>query len=251
MEELTLKDVLFFDTETTGVPPKNAKWDLDYKDYPHVVQLAWSFRGNHHSYIILPEGWEIPDEAAEIHGITTERAVMDGDLFDHVIIRFLADCIDAKLICAHNIHFDTSVIKANIVGNLGWDWFRMNDVESALFKGKRIDTMRPSMKWVDARTADGRLKFPKLEELFARCFPGQTFPAHDALEDVIAVEKCLPILVEKGICKLAVKEYPDETNAVTEQKTKPAPEPAKQSTEPSVKPNVDAGALELLNANDF
>lgn len=77
--------------------------------------------------------------------------------------------------------------------------------------------MRPTMKWVDARMANGRLKFPNLSELYSRCFPGESFPAHDALEDVKAVAKCLPVILELGLVELKVKEYPDE-------QAKPAPE---------------------------
>lgn len=51
-------------------------------------------------------------------------------------------------------------------------------------------------------------KFPKLEELFAKLFPGETFPAHDALQDVKALRRCVPELVEFGIIELKQKERP-------------------------------------------
>lgn len=38
-----LKDICFFDCETTGVPAKGLKWDADFNQFPHVVQLAWAF----------------------------------------------------------------------------------------------------------------------------------------------------------------------------------------------------------------
>lgn len=37
---MEIRDVLFFDTETTGIPDRAAHWDTDFMDYPHVVQLA-------------------------------------------------------------------------------------------------------------------------------------------------------------------------------------------------------------------
>ena len=186
---MTIEDVLIFDTETTGVPDRSFKWDVDYMAYPHIVQMAWIFKGKAESHIIRPDGWEIPDDTVEIHGITTEYALEHGESFSAVVDMFIQDCHDAGLICGHNIHFDTSIIKANILRELGREYYDANDVESALFKGKRIDTMRPTMKWVDARMANGRLKFPNLSELYSRCFPGETFPAHDALEDCKAVSK--------------------------------------------------------------
>lgn len=208
---MTINDVLFFDTETTGTPDRNASWALDYMDFPHVVQMAWIHGCKVESHIIRPDGWEIPQEATDVHGITTEYALEHGEPFAAVVDMFIQDCHDAGLICGHNIHFDTGIVKANILRELGWEYYDANDVESALYKGKRIDTMRPSMKWVDARMANGRLKFPNLSELYARCFPGESFPAHDALEDTKAVARCLPVLLENGLVELKIKEYPEQT----------------------------------------
>lgn len=214
---MTMDDVLFFDTETTGIPERSWNWDTDFEQYPHVVQMAWLHGCKVETHIIRPDGWEIPQETVDVHGITTEYALEHGEPFASVLDMFIQDCHDAGLICGHNIHFDTSIIKANILRELGREYYDANDVENALYKGKRIDTMRPTMKWVDARMANGRLKFPNLSELYSRCFPGESFPAHDALEDVKAVAKCLPVIVELGLVELKVKEYPDE-------QAKPAPE---------------------------
>ena len=216
---MTIDDVLFFDTETTGIPDRAHKWDVDFMEYPHVVQMAWIHGCKVENHIIRPDGWEIPQETVDVHGITTEYALEHGEPFASVVDMFIQDCHDAGLICGHNIHFDTGIVKANILRELGREYYDANDVETALYKGKRIDTMRPTMKWIDARMANGRLKFPNLGELYSRCFPGETFPAHDAIEDVKAVARCLPVILELGLVELKVKEYPEET-----------PEPAKEST---------------------
>jgi DNA polymerase-3 subunit alpha len=207
---MEIKDVLFLDTETTGIPDRAAKWDSDYMDYPHVVQIAWLHGCKAENHIIRPDGWEIPEDAQQVHGITTEYALEHGEPFAAVVDMLIQDCHEAGLICGHNIHFDTGIIKANILRELGREYYDANDVESALYKGKRIDTMRSTMKWVDARFASGRLKFPNLGELYDRCFPGETFEAHDALEDCKAVARCLPVLIENELVELKVKEYPDE-----------------------------------------
>ncbi len=267
---MELKDVLIFDTETTGVPERTAQWDLDYKDYPHVVQLAWMFGNKAESHIIYPDGWEIPEAATEIHGITTEYAKEHGEPFEFIVDMFIHDCLTAPLICGHNIHFDTSIIKANILREFGWEYYDNNEVESALFKGKRIDTMRPSMKWVDARMANGRLKFPRLEELYARCFPGETFPAHDALADVKACARCLPVLVDMELVELKVKEYPDAKLPMTGEEKANAPETAKngpnlgasisddklpvqaeKATQIENLTKISDAAAELLDQNEF
>ena len=47
-----MKDVLTFDCETTGFPPKGAKWDVDFVEFPNIVQLAWAVNEKERSYII-------------------------------------------------------------------------------------------------------------------------------------------------------------------------------------------------------
>lgn len=204
--------ILFFDTETTGVPEKDARWEEDYQNFPHIVEIAWNLGRKSESHIIAPVGWEIPKEATEIHGISQELAMAEGEPFELVIDTFIVDCLKADYICAHSIYFDTSIIKANILRSLGVDAFGYMQVNEALDKDKRIDTMRSTMKWVDARTPTGRLKFPRLEELFSRCFPTETFNAHCAMEDVRALVKCFPVLMENNLISFKKKETQTEAS---------------------------------------
>lgn len=205
-----IENILFFDTETTGLPPKNAKWDEDFAEFPYLCEIAWVFGRKTESHIIRPDGWTIPQEATDIHGITQKYAEEHGEPLAEVLGKFIEDCNNAHLICGHNLYFDISIIKANIMRSFGREFYNAENVEYALFKGKRIDTMRTSMKWVDARFSSGRLKFPSLVELYSRCFPGEEYQAHQALDDVKATARCLPVLVKEGLVELKVKEYPDE-----------------------------------------
>ena len=204
---MNLDDILIFDTESTGLPPKGCKWNENYQDFPYIVSIAWIIGEKQEYHIIKPQGYLIPEEATNIHGISTEQAIRDGENFADVITKFIQDSLNAGMICAHNIHFDTSIVKANILRYMGQSWFDGYLCEDALYKGKRIDTMTSSMKWVDARAMNGRLKFPNLSELYHRCFPHQDFNAHNALEDCRAVKSCLPTLLEKGLIKLEIKQY--------------------------------------------
>ena len=167
-------DFIYLSAFKTGLLPLGAKWDVDFAEFPNIVQLAWAVNEKERSYIIKPDGWEIPEASTEVHGITAERANAEGVTFADIIDEFLEDCEKA---------------------------------EDALFKGKRIDTMMKTIKFVGAIFANGRPgKFPTLEELYNKCFPGETFPAHDALEDVKACKRCIPVLVENGIIELKPKE---------------------------------------------
>lgn len=226
---ITYDDIVYFDTETTGLPPKVGTWETNFMDFPHICQLSWIYKGRENNYIIRPDGWEIPQEATNVHGITTEYALEHGEALEFVLNQFIGDCREAKLICGHNLYFDVSVIKSEYMRRNAYNGV----IEMALHKGKRIDTMRPAMKFVDARFSNGRLKFPRLEELYAKCFNGETFPAHDAIEDVRAVVRCLPVLVEKGIIELVVKDYETEQTKIPFAKT------AINAPQSQVTPKVD------------
>lgn len=204
-------------------------------------------------------GVEIPEASIEVHGITSERANAEGVPFADIIDEFLEDCKKARLLVGHNIYFDTSIVKAMILRIMGREYYDAK-AEDALFKGKRIDTMMETIKFVGALYANGRPgKYPKLEELYNKCFPGETFPAHDALEDVRACKRCIPVLVENGIIELKPKEYPAE-----QLKFNPEPEPPKKTKKvkrevlvhdpkPRLAPDAEPenNVAKLLNETDF
>lgn len=216
-----MTDILYFDTETTGLPPRGADYHKDYKEYPYIVQIAWSIGDKTKSYIIRPNGWIIPPEVVEVHGITTERALSEGIDMQTALSEFFHDAYNAKYVCAHNIYFDTSIIKANVLKIEGQSEFYDNVVTPALDKGKRIDTMRKTIKFVNATFPDGRAgKFPKLEELYAKIFQGETFPAHDALEDVKALRRCAEWLIKKGIITLPNEQTTSNNTSTEDIKTK-------------------------------
>ena len=212
---ITFNEIVYFDTETTGIPPKNASWTDRYEEFPHICQLSWIFNGKEEDHIIKPNGWTIPEETTAVHGISTEYAMEHGEPLEDVIYKFINDCKEAKLICGHNLYFDVSIIKSELM-RLGT--YGESGAEEALYKGKRVDTMWSSSKWVNARRPNGAWKTPKLVELYEKCFPGESFPAHNAIEDVRACMKCLPVLVENELVKLEVKTYPDEAKKPEEYK---------------------------------
>lgn len=190
-ERKILKNVLIFDCETTGLPAKGAKWDIDFAEFPNVVQLAWAVNEKERSFIIKPEGWDIPEASTEVHGITQERA------------------------------------------------------------------MKKTIKFVGALYPNGRPgKYPRLEELYNKCFPGETFPAHDALEDVRACRRCIPVLVENGIIELKPKEYPVEQLRISMEpaKTKKVKRVIEfNDPDPVLTPVVDpeSNVRKMLDENDF
>ena len=191
---------VIFDTETTGLPPKGGNWKTHFNEFPYIVQLSWKRSDQHyvHDYIIN-NGVTIPDEAAKIHGITTEIASASKHTFFEAVSFFLHDCKHAEHIIAHNGYFDISITKANILRDSGrGSLFEKSLVR--LHKDKRIDTMMKTIKFcsIPFPNGSGGWKFPKLEELYMKLF-NESFPAHNAKHDVLATERCYLELVKRGI----------------------------------------------------
>jgi len=112
---------LIFDTETTGIPRNKTAPLTDFDNWPRVVQLAWQLHGptgkllNRGNLIIRPEGFDIPFRAQQVHGISTARAMEEGQELDQVLDLFTKDLNQAKLIVGHNIEFDINIIGAELL----------------------------------------------------------------------------------------------------------------------------------------
>jgi DNA polymerase III epsilon subunit-like protein len=190
--------ILFFDTETTGLP-KNWKAPVtDLDNWPRLVQLAYlvyDFDGNLiHSCneIVKPDGFTIPLDASNVHGITTEIANQRGSKIEEVLELFSIHLKRAKVIVAHNMAYDEKIIGSEMI-RLGME----NTVDSK----EKICTMEST---VDLCKIDGPYgyKWPKLEELHRFLFNHYFEGAHDALADIQATAKCFWELKKRGIIKL-------------------------------------------------
>jgi len=107
---------LFYDTETQGLPI----WSQpsDHHDQPHIVQLAAAMvdldtRDTLASLdvIVRPDGWEIPEDVAAVHGITTERAAALGVPESLALSLFLEMWASCRVRIAHNEPFDARIIR--------------------------------------------------------------------------------------------------------------------------------------------
>lgn len=115
--------VLFFDTETTGLPA----WKLPSSDpsQPHLVQLAALLVDTETrqvveelDVIVRPDGWTIPDDVVTIHGITTDHALAHGIPEAEALGRFLDlhDLADERV--AHVESFDMRMVRIAIKRHL-------------------------------------------------------------------------------------------------------------------------------------
>ncbi|MEK7859524.1 MAG: 3'-5' exonuclease [Elusimicrobiota bacterium] len=186
---------LFFDTETTGLP-KNYKAPVsDLKNWPRVISVAWLLADDggkevkSAEYIIKPDGFTIPPEAAKIHGITDEIARRDGVALKPVLDELAADIDACALLIAHNVAFDEKI--------LGAEYLRSGAPNRVEAKPKSC-TMHSSTAYCAIPGPYGN-KWPKLQELHVKLFKEGFAGAHSALADVRACSRCYFELKRLGV----------------------------------------------------
>ena len=187
---------LFFDTETTGLPKDYNAPSSDLDNWScRLVQLSWIMKDDNQSllsqgdFIIKPEGFEIPVESSQIHGITTEIAKEKGVDLKKAVYYFLGACRMADLIVGHNVNYDMHVVGAELIRTWGKDYIETLPT---------ADTMLAS---IDLCKIPGKYgyKYPKLMELHNKLFGCEFEDAHNSFADISATEKCFWELRKKKL----------------------------------------------------
>ena len=185
---------LIFDTETTGLP-KNWKAPIsDTSNWPRCVQIAWQLHDNfgklveNKSFIIKPDGFDIPFESENIHGISTDLALADGVQLIKVLESFNSAISKSKFIVGHNINFDLNVI--------GCEFYRLN-FESKINTVDVLDTCSEQTAELCKLSGGrgGKYKLPTLTELHEFLFNEKFKDAHNASADVEATSRCFLELI--------------------------------------------------------
>lgn len=200
---------LIFDTETTGLP-KNYNAPLtDSDNWPRLVQLAWQLHGKDGSLIeagnliVKPDGFDIPFNSAQIHGITTEIALAEGEPLEKVLAEFDVVLAKCKVLAGHNIEFDIAIVGAEHIRKRG---------EEKLTKFAAIDTKNESTEFCAIPGGrSGKFKWPTLTELHQKLFNQGFDEAHNAAADVAATARCFLELIRLKVisskkAKLTVEE---------------------------------------------
>tara|TARA_R110002012_G_scaffold263456_1_gene446229 strand:+ start:63792 stop:68225 length:4434 start_codon:yes stop_codon:yes gene_type:complete len=187
---------LIFDTETTGLP-KN--WNAPFTDvdnWPRCIQIAWQLHdamGNlveHQDYLIQPEGFNIPYDAEQIHGISTALAEKEGVPMAEVLEKFNAAMAKTKFIVGQNVGFDLNIMGAE---------FHRLSVENPLQELPVLDTCTEHTASLCQLPGGrgGKFKLPTLTELHEYLFGEPFGEAHNATADVEATTRCFLELVRK------------------------------------------------------
>ncbi|SKC48795.1 DNA polymerase III subunit alpha [Ohtaekwangia koreensis] len=191
---------LIFDTETTGIPHNKTAPITDLDNWPRLVQIAWQLHDgkgkliSNHNYIVKPDGFNIPYKAEQIHGISTKRAMEEGQDLFAVLSTFIQDLSKTSLLVGHNIEFDINII--------GAEFIRKSLAPEQFTNLDRVDTGISSTEFCQMTGGiGGRLKMPRLVELHEKLFGKGFGDAHDAAYDVAATARCYFGLIKQKVVK--------------------------------------------------
>lgn len=189
---------LFYDTETTG------KWHrdlaIDHEAQPSLVQLAALLCDGRQalseiSLIVRPDGWVVPNEVSQIHGISDYRARSQGVPLITALAVFSALCANADVVVGHNLAFDVNIIMRSY-----WQIGRKDRLP-----GHKICTMLMATdvlklpKPFQSKKKNDQYKWPNLQESYEHFF-GESFSnAHTANADVAATAAIYWAMKDQGV----------------------------------------------------
>jgi DNA polymerase III epsilon subunit-like protein len=175
--------IVVFDVETTGLPKKRNCPFTDFENWPYIVQLSWLVYNNDkgeiesiNDYIIkIPEHETIPHDSIKIHGITNEIMREQGEDLVTVLMEFKRDISNSKVLVAHNLDFDTSMISVELL---------RNNLRNAMYfyRGTKYCTMH--------QTKHLFKRWPKLINLHKKFFKTTPKNLHNSLIDVYVCFRC-------------------------------------------------------------
>ena len=193
---------LFFDTETSGFISDKKSYDAPDQAWCCQIGAILSTKDeiiDTLDVIIKANGRKMPSFLVNLHGISAERADLEGIEEDEALELFANLMKDTPKRICHNYDFDFKFIDHLFKRNM--DTLTDEARSKYFLQLPHFCTMKdPKIKnYIDARNKKGGLKWPKLEEMYKFLFE-EDFPnAHNALADAQATRKCYYELLKRGI----------------------------------------------------
>ncbi|MEY4602800.1 MAG: hypothetical protein RIT43_92 [Bacteroidota bacterium] len=187
---------LVFDTETTGLARDYNAPITDTANWPRIVQIAWQLHDEmgrlleQKDFLIRPEGFDIPFDSEQIHGISTELAEKYGDELQDVLSLFNKALEKCSFVVGQNVTFDLNVTACE---------FYRSGIETSLLSLPVLDTCTESTAELCQLPGGkgGKYKLPTLTELHKFLFGNGFNEAHNATADVEATTRCFLELVRR------------------------------------------------------
>ncbi|OWQ92000.1 hypothetical protein CDN99_06475 [Roseateles aquatilis] len=185
--------IIFFDTETTGLPDFKAPSEAPHQ--PHLTQIGAILVDEDTreeletlDVLVKPDGWEIGEEAAALTGITTERALAEGIPEAEAVDRFMAMHAKAAGRIAFNEAFDCRILRIALMRYRDpeqADAWKTAPALCAATASTSICKLPPTAKMIAVRRHHP--KTPKLSEAYEFFTGRQLVGAHSAIVDVRAL----------------------------------------------------------------
>jgi len=131
-------------------------------------------------YIVKPNGFIIPEDAAKVHGITTKFAGQNGVDLTTILNSLASTIASASVLIAHNIQFDEKILGAELL---------RAGLPNLVPTKQQKCTMQEATNYCRLPGPYG-YKWPTLEELHVKLFNVPLTSAHRALADVHACARC-------------------------------------------------------------
>jgi len=179
---------LIFDTETTGLPKRWNAPLTDSENWPRCIQIAWQIhdaKGEvvaHEDYLIHPDGFTIPFDSEQVHGISTALAEDQGIPLEEVLEKFHTALDQVDYVVGHNVSFDRNI--------MGAEYLR-SGLTDALEGKAVVDTCTEETATLCQLPGGrgGKFKLPTLSELYHFLFQESFEEAHNATADVEATSR--------------------------------------------------------------
>lgn len=171
-----------FDTETSGLADFRAP--ADAPGQPRLASIAMIAVDEAlnlvaaTSVLIRPEGWEMSPEATKVNGLTQEMLLRHGVPIREVLWRYSDEIERGATLVAHNVQFDTKVMRGEM---------RRAGMSDMFSSTATVCTMRTLTDRVCMPSSTGRgFKWPRLSEAVETLLKRDHRDAHGCLPDALA-----------------------------------------------------------------
>lgn len=197
--------ILTHDTETTGFPDWKSPSESEHQ--PHIVDICamlWTPDGelvDEIEFMIKPDGWVIPDDVAELHGITTEIAQANGIDEIEALAAYGQIHKRASLRVAHNVAFDDRIIRIGIMrffGEAPAERYKEKPKFCTALKSKPVCQLPPT-EAMKATNFKNTFKTPSLPEALKFLCDEDMEEAHRARPDTESCAKIYFALRKLGV----------------------------------------------------
>jgi DNA polymerase III epsilon subunit-like protein len=225
-----VKQALFINIETTGIPPKNTKLtEKTFKKWPRLLALHLKV-GTYDKdekkinitrsiyTLIKPDKFIIPEDTVKIHGITNELAIKNGNDIKLVLNKLDGILDTVFMIVGHNTNFRLECIMA--------EYMRLG-IPPPQFK-----RTSNRFKIVDTMNFNHNFDYPKLEDLHFHLFEKRFKKSHPRKSNINIVVKCFGHLYTQFLKKIKEQQmkipdvpveepkYKKKTKSIKSQKTR-------------------------------